>query len=50
MRDIFSALELGETNSGAWSDDGGWSKDTSGPVFESVRHMVLTHESRIQAA
>ncbi len=36
MRDIFSALDLNETNAGAWSGDGGWSNDTSGPVIDSV--------------
>ena len=36
MRDIFSTLELGDIHSGAWSADGGWSKDASGPLFESV--------------
>jgi aldehyde dehydrogenase (NAD+) len=36
MRDIFSALDLSETNSGAWTPDGGWSKDTSGQLFESI--------------
>ncbi|WP_129782067.1 L-piperidine-6-carboxylate dehydrogenase [Peristeroidobacter soli] len=36
MRDIFAALELNETNAGAWSGDGGWSNDTSGPLIDSV--------------
>ena len=36
MRDIFTSLGLTELNSGAWSQDGGWSKDTTGPVIESI--------------
>ena len=36
MRDIFSALELGEINSGVWSADGGWSNDSSGPLIDSI--------------
>ena len=35
MRAILSALELEELNSGAWSANGGWSQDDSGPVIES---------------
>ncbi len=36
MRDILASLGLSEINSGAWSQDGGWSKDTSGPIIESI--------------
>lgn len=36
MRDIFSALELSESNSGAWSAEGGWSTDTSGALIDSI--------------
>ena len=36
MRDILASLGLSEINSGAWSQDGGWSKDTSGPLIESI--------------
>ena len=36
MRDIFSSLGLSELNSGVWSQDGGWSKDTTGAVIESI--------------
>ena len=50
MRDIFSALDLGETSSGAWSDDGGWSKDTSGPVFESVNPTTGELLGRVRGA
>jgi len=35
MREIMQALELDATNSGAWSANGGWSQDQSGPVIES---------------
>ena len=34
MHDILDSLGLAEINSGAWSQDGGWSKDTTGPVIE----------------
>ncbi|HET9445241.1 MAG TPA: aldehyde dehydrogenase family protein [Steroidobacteraceae bacterium] len=36
MRDILASLGLSEINSGAWSQDGGWSQDTSGPIIESI--------------
>jgi len=35
MRAILSALELEELNSGAWSANGGWSQDDTGPIIES---------------
>jgi aldehyde dehydrogenase (NAD+) len=50
MRDIFTALELSETNSGAWSDDGGWSKDTSGPVFDAVNPTTGELLGRVRSA
>lgn len=50
MRDIISALELGETNSGAWSADGGWSQDTSGPVFDSVNPATGELLGRVRSA
>jgi aldehyde dehydrogenase (NAD+) len=50
MRDIFSTLELGEMHSGAWSADGGWSKDTSGPVFESVNPTTGELLGRVRGA
>jgi aldehyde dehydrogenase (NAD+) len=36
MRDILASLGLSDVNCGAWSQDGGWSKDTSGPLIESI--------------
>jgi aldehyde dehydrogenase (NAD+) len=50
MRDIFSTLELSETNSGAWSGDGGWSKDTSGSVFESINPSTGELLGRVRGA
>src|SRR5688500_9346503 len=50
MRDIFSTLELGEIHSGAWSGDGGWSKDTSGPLFESVNPTTGELLGRVRGA
>ncbi|MBC7984296.1 MAG: aldehyde dehydrogenase family protein, partial [Candidatus Obscuribacterales bacterium] len=35
MHPTLKALGLTNTNSGAWSTDGGWSNDTSGPLIES---------------
>src|SRR3989337_1747938 len=50
MRDIFSALDLGEINSGAWSADGGWSQDTSGPVIDSVNPATGALLGRVRSA
>jgi aldehyde dehydrogenase (NAD+) len=36
MRDILGSLGISAINAGAWSQDGGWSKDTTGPIIESV--------------
>ena len=36
MRDILNALELSDINPGAWSADGGWSSEGSGPLIESI--------------
>jgi L-aminoadipate-semialdehyde dehydrogenase len=50
MRDIFSALELTDIHSGAWSADGGWSQDTSGPVIESVNPTTGELLGRVRSA
>ncbi|MBL8266198.1 MAG: aldehyde dehydrogenase family protein [Steroidobacter sp.] len=49
MRDIFSALDLSDSNSGAWSADGGWSSDRSGPVIESVNPTTGERLGRVQS-
>jgi aldehyde dehydrogenase (NAD+) len=50
MRNVLSALELADINSGAWSADGGWSRDTSGPVIESVNPATGEVLGRVQSA
>lgn len=50
MKDILEALELGEINSGAWSADGGWSKDTSAPVIDSINPATGELLGRVQTA
>jgi aldehyde dehydrogenase (NAD+) len=50
MRDIFSALDLHETNSGAWCPDGGWSNDSSGPVIDSVNPTTGERLGRVRSA
>jgi aldehyde dehydrogenase (NAD+) len=50
MRDIFSALELSELNSGVWSADGGWSSDTSGPIIESFNPATGELLGRVRSA
>ncbi len=50
MRDIISGLELGESNSGAWSAEGGWSQDTSGPVIDSVNPATGELLGRVRSA
>ncbi len=50
MRDIFSSLGLSELNSGAWSQDGGWSKDTTGPVIESINPATGELLGRVRSA
>jgi aldehyde dehydrogenase (NAD+) len=50
MRDIFSALQLDEINSGAWSGDGGWSKDTSGPLIESINPATGQLLAKVRSA
>jgi aldehyde dehydrogenase (NAD+) len=50
MREIFSALELNETNAGAWSGDGGWSSDAAGPVIDSVNPTTGALLGRVRGA
>jgi aldehyde dehydrogenase (NAD+) len=50
MRDIFSSLGISELNSGAWSQDGGWSKDTAGPVIESINPATGELLGRVRSA
>jgi aldehyde dehydrogenase (NAD+) len=50
MRDIFSSLGISELNSGAWSQDGGWSKDTTGPVIESINPATGELLGRVRSA
>ena len=50
MQNVLKALELTELNAGAWSADGGWSKDSSGPVIESVNPATGEVLARVQTA
>lgn len=50
MRDILSSLGLSELNSGAWSSDGGWSKDTTGPIIESINPTTGELLGRVRSA
>jgi aldehyde dehydrogenase (NAD+) len=54
MRDTLSSLVnslgLSELNSGAWSQDGGWSKDTTGPVIESINPATGELLGRVRSA
>lgn len=50
MRDILSSLGLSELNSGAWSQDGGWSKDTTGPIIESINPTTGELLGRVRSA
>lgn len=50
MRDIFSALDLSEGNSGAWSAEGGWSTDTSGAVIDSINPASGELLGRVRSA
>src|SRR5687768_9007767 len=50
MRDIFSSLGLAELNAGAWSQDGGWSKDTTGPIIESINPATGELLGRVRSA
>jgi aldehyde dehydrogenase (NAD+) len=50
MRDIFASLGLTDTNAGAWSQDGGWSKDTTGPLIESINPATGELLGRVRSA
>jgi aldehyde dehydrogenase (NAD+) len=50
MRELFAALELTETNAGAWSAEGGWSTDTSGPLIDSVNPATGEVLGRVRSA
>jgi aldehyde dehydrogenase (NAD+) len=50
MRDIFASLGLSELNCGAWSQDGGWSKDTTGPIIESINPATGELLGRVRSA
>ncbi|MGH8236398.1 MAG: L-piperidine-6-carboxylate dehydrogenase [Steroidobacteraceae bacterium] len=50
MRDILASLGLSETNSGAWSQDGGWSKDTTGSLIESINPATGELLGRVRSA
>jgi aldehyde dehydrogenase (NAD+) len=50
MRDIFASLGLSELNSGAWSQDGGWSKDATGPIIESINPATGELLGRVRSA
>jgi aldehyde dehydrogenase (NAD+) len=50
MRDIFTSLELTDTNAGAWSADAGWSTDTSGPLIDSVNPATGELLGRVRSA
>jgi aldehyde dehydrogenase (NAD+) len=50
MRDILSSLGITELNAGAWSQDGGWSKDTSGAIIESINPATGELIGRVRSA
>lgn len=50
MREILSALDLQQTNAGAWSADGGWSNDAAGPLFDSVNPTTGELIGRVRGA
>lgn len=50
MKQVLAALDLGDSNSGAWTADGGWSKDASGAVIESINPATGELLARVQAA
>jgi aldehyde dehydrogenase (NAD+) len=50
MRDVLAALELTGINPGAWCADGGWSRDTSGPVIDSIDPATGEVLGRVQTA
>jgi len=50
MRTILAALELHDINPGAWSADGGWSRDTPGPLIDSINPATGEVLARVQTA
>ena len=50
MREILASLGIAETNAGAWSQDGGWSKDTTGPLIESINPATGELIARVRSA
>src|SRR5499425_2062907 len=50
MRDILGSLGLTELNSGAYSQDGGWSKDTTGAIIESINPATGELIARVRSA
>ena len=50
MRDMLSSLGITELNAGAWSQDGGWSKDTTGPLIESINPATGELIARVRSA
>ncbi|HKE96385.1 MAG TPA: aldehyde dehydrogenase family protein [Povalibacter sp.] len=50
MQNVLKALEIADLNSGAWSADGGWSRDTSAPVIDSVNPATGELLGRVQTA
>jgi aldehyde dehydrogenase (NAD+) len=49
MRDIFAALEIAESNQGAWSAVGGWSQAAGGKAIESVNPATGEVQARVSA-
>jgi len=50
VRQTLKSLRLSENNIGAWSSDGGWSSDTTGPLLESYNPATEEVLGYVQAA
>src|SRR5499427_8491433 len=50
VQSVLKSLGLTQTNSGAWSADGGWSSDTTGPLIESYNPATEEIIGYVQAA
>jgi aldehyde dehydrogenase (NAD+) len=50
MKNLLDALGLAEINAGTWSADGGWSKDQTGPVIDSVSPATGELLARVRGA
>ncbi|MFL6549938.1 MAG: aldehyde dehydrogenase family protein [Povalibacter sp.] len=50
MHNVLKALELSELNAGAWSAEGGWSKDSSTPIIDSIDPTTGELLGRVQTA